>query len=85
MLAIFASTGAVGRSIMTTPHAPADRVAALRDAFAGMVKDPEFLADLGKTHAEFGPMHGAALQTLIEDTRKVPPAVLERARTAVRR
>jgi tripartite-type tricarboxylate transporter receptor subunit TctC len=85
VLAIFASVGAVGRSIMTTPRVPAERVAALREAFDGMSKDAEFLADLAKTHAEFGPMHGAALQTFIEKTRDVPPAVLERARAAVRR
>jgi tripartite-type tricarboxylate transporter receptor subunit TctC len=85
VLSIFASVGAVGRSIMTTPRVPAERVAALREAFDGMSKDADFLADLGKTHAEFGPMHGAALQTFIERTRDVPPAVLERARAAVRR
>jgi hypothetical protein len=39
----------------------------------------------GKTHAEFGPLHGVALQKSIEETRNVPPAVLERARAAVRR
>src|SRR5262245_12853041 len=38
-----------------------------------------------KTHAEFGPLHGAALQQLIVDTRNVPPAALERARASVRR
>jgi len=85
VLAIFASVGAVGRSIMTTPRVPAERVAALREAFDGMTKDADFLADLGKTHAEFGPLDGAALQAFIEGTRNVPPAVLERARAAVRR
>jgi tripartite-type tricarboxylate transporter receptor subunit TctC len=85
VLSIFASVGAVGRSIMTTPRVPAERVAALREAFDSMSKDAEFLADIGKTHAEFGPMHGAALQAFIERTRDVPSAVLERARAAVRR
>jgi tripartite-type tricarboxylate transporter receptor subunit TctC len=85
VLTIFASVGAVGRSILTTPRVPAERIAALREAFDGMTRDGDFLADLAKTHAEFGPMHGTALQKFIEDTRNVPPAVLERARAAVRR
>lgn len=83
-LAIFASASMVGRSLLTTPGVPAARVAALREAFEGMTKDPEFLADRAKTHAEFGPMPGAALQKFIADTRDVPAAVLERARAAVR-
>jgi hypothetical protein len=48
-----------------------------------MTKDPEFIADVGKTKAELGP--GAALQKLVADSRDVPTAVLERARAAVRR
>jgi tripartite-type tricarboxylate transporter receptor subunit TctC len=84
VMAIFASAGAIGRSFMTTPRVPAERIAALRAAFAAMLKDADFLADLGKTHAEFGPLPGEALQKLIADTRNVPAAVLERARAAVR-
>jgi tripartite-type tricarboxylate transporter receptor subunit TctC len=64
---------------------PAERVAALREAFETMTKDPEFTADVGKTKAELGPMPGAALQKLVADSRDVPTAVLERARAAVRR
>ena len=85
VLAIFASASEIGRSLMTAPHVPEDRIAALRAAFDATLKDPEFLADLRKTHAEFGPMSGAALQRLVADTRNVPPHVLERARDAIRR
>jgi tripartite-type tricarboxylate transporter receptor subunit TctC len=85
VMAIFASAGAIGRSFATTPRVPADRVAALRTAFSAMVEDADFRAEVAKTHAEFGPLSGAALQKLIADTRNVPPAVLERARAAVRR
>ena len=58
VFAIFASASTIGRSIMTTPRVPAERVAALRAAFDGMIKDPEFLAEIAKTHAEFGPDAG---------------------------
>ena len=39
-----ASTGEFGRSILTTPGVPAERLAALRTAFAAMLTDPNFLA-----------------------------------------
>jgi tripartite-type tricarboxylate transporter receptor subunit TctC len=61
VLAIFASAETIGRSFLATPRVPSDRVAALRTAFDGMIKDPEFLADVGKTQTEFAPMTGEAL------------------------
>ena len=47
-----ASTGEFGRSILTTPGVPADRLAALRGAFAAMLKDPSFLAAAHKRNAQ---------------------------------
>jgi tripartite-type tricarboxylate transporter receptor subunit TctC len=85
VLAIFASAETIGRSILTTPGVPADRVAALRAAFDAMLEDPDFLADVAATETEFAPMSGSAVQKLIEGTRDVPPAVLMRARASVRR
>src|SRR4029079_14809228 len=37
-----ASTGEIGRSILTTPGVPPERLAALRSAFRAMVTDPDF-------------------------------------------
>jgi len=85
VFSIFATASTVGRSLLTTPGVPAERVAALRNAFEAMTRDAEFIADVGKTKAELGPMPGAALQKLIADSRDVPTQVLERARAAVRR
>jgi len=85
VLAIFQSASTVGRSIATTPRVPAERVAALRNAFAMMLKDPEFLADYARTKAEFEPMTGEALQAFIQESRNVSPDVLTRAQAAARR
>ncbi len=85
VLAIFSSAGAIGRSVALPPHVPVARVAALRAAFDVMVEDTDFRADVERSHAEFGPMSGAALQKLIADSRNVSPAVLERARAVVMR
>jgi tripartite-type tricarboxylate transporter receptor subunit TctC len=85
IFSIFASAPTIGRSFMTAPRVPAERVATLRAAFDSMVKDSEFIAEVEKTHTEFSPLGGAALQKLVADTRNVPASVLEHARAAVKR
>lgn len=85
VLAIYASASTVGRAIMTTPNVPAERVSLLRNAFAAMLKDPDFISDFAKTRVELEPLTGEALQAFIRATRNVPPDILARARSAVRR
>jgi tripartite-type tricarboxylate transporter receptor subunit TctC len=79
VLALFGSTAEIGRSLMTPPGIPAERLATLRNAFAAMVGDPAFKAEIEKRHMEFGPMSGEELQKRIADTLNVPPAVIARA------
>ena len=45
-----ASTGDIGRSILTTPGVPPERLAALRGAFQAMLADPAFLAACEQRH-----------------------------------
>jgi tripartite-type tricarboxylate transporter receptor subunit TctC len=80
VLAFYASGAAVGRSFAAPPGVPADRVKVLRTAFDEMLKDPEFLAEIEKTKAEFRPLSGEKLQTLIADTANVPKDVLEKTK-----
>jgi tripartite-type tricarboxylate transporter receptor subunit TctC len=49
-------TGEIGRPFVTAPGVPADRVAALRQAFDNTMKDPEFLADAEKVQIEINPI-----------------------------
>jgi tripartite-type tricarboxylate transporter receptor subunit TctC len=79
VLALFGSTAEIGRSLMTPPGIPAERLATLRKAFATMVDDPAFKAEIEKRHMEFGPMSGEELQRRIADTLNVSPAVAARA------
>ena len=82
VLELFVSGAAIGRSILSTPGLPADRLKALRGAFDAMVKDPIFLAEVEKTQAEFDPMSGEQLQKVVQDAANIPPDVLKRAKTA---
>ncbi len=63
----------------TPPGVPRDRLAALRDAFDAMVKDPEFRADADKGGFEIRPVAGAEIDRIIDQVFHVPPAVVEKA------
>ena len=60
------SASEIGKFILTTPGVPADRVAALREAFDAMVKDPEFLAEATKLRIEIDPLAGVELQKIVQ-------------------
>lgn len=57
---------AIGRAFAAPPATPADRVATLREAFAKMIKDPEFLAEGKKAKIDF--KHISAEQVLKDFT-----------------
>jgi tripartite-type tricarboxylate transporter receptor subunit TctC len=79
VLNLFGSTAEVGRSLMTPPDVPPERLAVLRRAMAAMLADPAFKAEMDKRNMEFGPMSGDDLQKLIGETLDVPPDVITRA------
>jgi tripartite-type tricarboxylate transporter receptor subunit TctC len=60
------------------PGVPADRVAALRDAFEATMKDPEFLADTKRQRLNVDPIRGSDIDGLLARVEKTPPAILER-------
>jgi tripartite-type tricarboxylate transporter receptor subunit TctC len=53
IMGIKAAPLAIGRAFAAPPATPADRVATLREAFAKVVKDPEFLAEGKKAKIDF--------------------------------
>jgi len=68
----------MGRPIAGPPEIPADRVAALRAAFAEMVKDPEYLADARKRHLEPDlPLDGAGVEKLVDEIYKTPKPIVD--------
>jgi tripartite-type tricarboxylate transporter receptor subunit TctC len=79
ILNLFGSTAEVGRSLMTPPGVPPERLAVLRRAMAAMLADPAFKAEMEKRKMEFGPMSGDGLQKVISGTLDVPPEVITRS------
>jgi tripartite-type tricarboxylate transporter receptor subunit TctC len=73
-----ASTGEIGRSILTTPGVPPERLAALRAAFQAMLKDPEFLAACEKRNLMVDGAAGEEIDEIVRDTLRLPQAVAEK-------
>jgi len=82
VFALYASGSAIGRSVLAPPAVPAERVSALRAAFAAMVRDGEFIADLQRMNVELEPLPGEQVAELVSRTLAVPAAVRERAKLA---
>ncbi|MGE0853884.1 MAG: Bug family tripartite tricarboxylate transporter substrate binding protein [Hyphomicrobiaceae bacterium] len=80
LLRLFSSYTVVGRSLLVPPGVPKDRVVALRDAFAAMMKDPALKKELADRNLESAYMSGADLQTFMEEIASLPAPLLERAR-----
>ena len=78
MLHAAASTGDIGRSILTTPGVPPDRLAALRSAFQAMLKDPDFLAACEKRHLMIEGAAGEEIDDIVRETLRLPQAVAEK-------
>jgi tripartite-type tricarboxylate transporter receptor subunit TctC len=83
VFALLSSTVIVGRPILTTPEVPADRLAALKDAFAKTMKDPNFLEEAKKLNLEINPLFADEMQTLINEVIATPPDVVRLAKAAI--
>jgi tripartite-type tricarboxylate transporter receptor subunit TctC len=72
-----------GRPYIMSPGVPADRVAALRKAFAAMLKDKALLADAEKLGLDINPIGGEELQALVARLYAMPPNVVARAKESL--
>jgi tripartite-type tricarboxylate transporter receptor subunit TctC len=72
---------ALGRPFLIPPGVPAERVAALRAAFAATMADAEFLAEGERMGLGLNaPRTGAQIQEVMERAYRSPPGVIERLR-----
>jgi len=70
----------MGRPFFAPPAVPAERVKALRDAFARTFKDAAFLAEAEKMGVEVQHVGGEQIQALVERIYASPPDVIARAK-----
>jgi tripartite-type tricarboxylate transporter receptor subunit TctC len=72
----------MGRPFFAPPAVPAERVAALRTAFARTLHDAQFLAEADKMGLEVQHRGGEAVQQLVERIYAAPEDVIARAKAA---
>lgn len=83
ILNTFSASIAVGRPILTTPGVPAERVAALREAFRRTMTDPAFVAETEKAKFDVSPIYGEELQQIITEFLDTPPATVAKVKEAM--
>ena len=76
VLYAIASTAEIGRSIISGPDLPPERLAALRSAFAAMLKDPDFVAACEQRHFMVDGGSGEEMDEIVKQTFALPQPVL---------
>ena len=72
------------RSYIAPPETPPEKLAVLRAAFDKTVADPAFVAEADKLGIDIEPLSGAKVQDVVAKLYATPPAIVERARKAIR-
>ena len=72
----------MGRPYIAPPGLPAERVSALREAFAKTMKDSEFLAEAKKLDFELNPTTGDELAAIVQRIYATPKPIVQRAAQA---
>lgn len=83
-LRLLYSGQAIGRPYLAPPGVPADRVKALRKAFADTFADPEFLSEVKKQGYEMDPVSGDEMMAVLRELAKTPKPIMDRVSALVR-
>ena len=71
----------LGYPFLGPPDIPADRVTALRRAFADTMRDPAFLDEATRSRLSINPVSGEEIQNLVIELYATPEPVIERTRS----
>jgi hypothetical protein len=83
ILTLISSPVALGRPFFTTPDVPADRLAALRQAFDATMKDAEFLAEARQLALDLRPMTADAVTAIVQHTIDTRPELIAATKSAI--
>jgi tripartite-type tricarboxylate transporter receptor subunit TctC len=72
-----------GRPFFLPPNVPAERVAALRNAFDATMKDAAFLAEADRIKVDLDPLSGQQVAELVAQVARTPPETAARVRAAM--
>jgi tripartite-type tricarboxylate transporter receptor subunit TctC len=80
VLTFLSADTAIARAVVTAPEVPAERVAALRAAFAATMKDKQFLAEAEKMMMDLSVSAGEETQAVAASIVDTPPEIVTRAK-----
>jgi tripartite-type tricarboxylate transporter receptor subunit TctC len=84
VLALAASTSAIGRSLAVPPGTPPAVLQMYRTAFQQMIKDPEFIADAKTRKLPLDPATGDDVAGYVRETMATPAPAIEMLRDALK-
>jgi tripartite-type tricarboxylate transporter receptor subunit TctC len=82
VLTFFASNVLLGRPILAPPGVPAGRIAALRNAFDQVMKDPALLKEADGMKLEIRMQDGGKIAALVASIAATPAEIVKRAQQA---
>jgi len=80
MATVVLSSGGFGRPMVATPGMSADLARTIRESYAKMLKDPEFIAEVKKRRYDLEPVSWEEMQNLAKEVTTQPPDVIERVK-----
>jgi hypothetical protein len=83
ILELFFSQTIFGRPYIVAPEAPAERILALRKAFADTFKDPEFVGEATKMQLDIDMVSGEEIQDLVTRIYRSPPDLIAKTKQAL--
>jgi tripartite-type tricarboxylate transporter receptor subunit TctC len=78
IIAFYSANVELGRPIFTPPGVPADRVAALKNAFEAALKDEAVIKDAEREKLDYAPITGAELKARVDSLMATPRAIIDR-------
>jgi tripartite-type tricarboxylate transporter receptor subunit TctC len=78
ILTFYNSNVDLGRPLLTTPGVPADRLAALRKAFDGLMADPAFRAEVKKAGFEVNPISADVVARRVKEIIDTPQEIIDK-------
>jgi len=83
VMELYLTQKTVARPVLAPPGVPADRVAALREGFAALAQDTDFLVDSAKAKLDVAPVVGAEVDRVIALITSASPEAAERLGKAI--
>jgi tripartite-type tricarboxylate transporter receptor subunit TctC len=84
IMALISSTAGLGHPYLVPPGAPPERIAVLRRAFAETLREKNFRDEVTRLGLRIEPMDAEEVTKIVTDTISASPAVVAKAKVAIR-